>query len=96
MGKNRGETPLRIGVKVVPGASRNGIVGWLGEDLKVRIQAPATDGKANDALCKFLAGEFGLPLHAVTIFSGFASRKKIVEVEGLALEVLEKVAGNRA
>jgi len=84
---------VRIGVKVVPGASRNGIVGWLGEDLKVRIQAPATDGKANDALCKFLAGELGVPANTVTIFSGFASRKKIVEVEGLGPEALKKVAG---
>jgi hypothetical protein len=87
---------VRIGVKVVPGASKNGIVGWLGEDLKVRIQAPATDGKANDALCKFLAGEFGLPVNAVTIFSGFASRKKIVEVEGIGLDALEKAVGSKA
>jgi len=87
---------VRIGVKVVPGASRNGIVGWLGEDLKVRIQAPATDGKANDALCKFLAGEFRIPVSAVTISSGFTSRKKIVEIEGLGLEALEKVAGHKA
>ena len=83
---------MKISVKVVPGASRSGIVGWLGEDLKVRIQAPANDGKANDALCEFLASEFDLPLRAVRIASGFSSRKKIVEADGLSQEVLEKSA----
>ena len=83
---------MKISVKVVPGASKSGIVGWLGEDLKVRIQAPANDGKANDALCEFLASEFGLPPRAVRIASGFSSRKKIVEADGLSREALEKSA----
>lgn len=85
---------MKFPVKVVPGASRSGIVGWLGEDLKVRIQAPATDGKANDALCEFLAAELGLPKSAVRIASGFSARKKIVEADGLTREALEKSAAS--
>jgi uncharacterized protein (TIGR00251 family) len=85
---------VKISVKVVPGASRSGIVGWLGEDLKVRIQAPPTDGKANEALCEFLASEFRLPHSAVRIAAGFSSRKKIVEVDGLSPDVLERIAGH--
>ncbi|MFA7342875.1 MAG: DUF167 domain-containing protein [Terrimicrobiaceae bacterium] len=81
---------MKISVKVVPRASRSGIVGWLGGDLKVRIQAPATDGKANDALCEFLAAEFSLPTRAVRITSGFSSRRKIVEADGLSREALGK------
>ncbi len=87
---------MRISVKVVPGASRSGIVGWLGDDLKVRIQAPANDGKANDALCEFLASELGLPSRAIRIASGFSSRKKIVEVDGLSPEALEKFVNRPA
>lgn len=83
---------MKFPVKVVPGATSSGIVGWLADDLKVRIQAPATDGKANDALCEFLAVEFGLPKSAVRIASGFSSRKKIVEADGLTREALEKSA----
>lgn len=83
---------MKFSVKAVPGASRSRIVGWLGEDLKIRIQAPATDGKANDALCEFLAAEFGLPKSAVRIASGYSSRKKIVEADGLSREALEKAA----
>jgi uncharacterized protein (TIGR00251 family) len=90
------EPCMKISVKVVPGASRSGIVGWLGDDLKVRIQAPATDGKANDALCEFLATEFKLPTRAVRITSGFSSRKKIVEVDGLTREDLEKFGRSKA
>ena len=84
---------MKISVKVVPGAKRSGIVGWLGEDLKVRIQAPATDGKANGALCDFLASEFGLPARDVRIASGFSSRKKIVEADGLSQAALEQFVG---
>ena len=84
---------MKISVKVVPGASRSEVVGWLGEDLKVRIQAPANDGKANDALCEFLAVEFGLPSRAVRISSGFSSRKKIVEADGLSQAGLEQFVG---
>lgn len=87
---------MKFGVKVVPGASRSGIVGWLGDDLKVRIQAPATDGKANDALCEFLASEFKLPARAVRITSGFSSRKKIVEADGISRETMEKIGGPKA
>ena len=83
---------MKISIKVVPGASKSEIVGWLGEDLKVRIQAPANDGKANDALCEFLASEFGLPARSVRIASGFSSRKKIVEADGLSREALENSA----
>lgn len=87
---------MKFGVKVVPGASRSGIVGWLGDDLKVRIQAPATDGKANDALCEFLASEFKLPARAVRITSGFSSRKKIVEADGISRETMEKIGRPKA
>lgn len=72
-------------VKAVPGASRDEIQGWLGESLKVRIQAQATDGKANAALCAFLASILGLPRHAVTLIGGNASRQKRVAITGINL-----------
>jgi uncharacterized protein (TIGR00251 family) len=72
-------------VKAVPGASRNEIQGWLGEFLKVRIQAPPVDGKANEALCVFLADRLGLPRHTVQIAGGITARQKRVAVSGLSL-----------
>lgn len=74
---------MRLGIKAVPGASKNSVAGWLGEDLKIRITAPATDGKANEALCGFLAEWLGIPRRDVSIWSGASSRRKIVEITGI-------------
>lgn len=72
----------RLRLKVVPGASRAGIVGWLGSALKVRVTAPPEKGKANAAVSALLAAELGLPPAAVRIVSGGGSPNKVVEIEG--------------
>lgn len=79
---------MRLGVKAVPGSSQNAVVGWLGEDLKIRITAPACDGKANEALCGFIAGWLGVARRDVFILSGLSSRRKILEIEGIDREEL--------
>lgn len=65
---------------VQPGASRTEFAGKHGERLKVRLQARAVDGKANDALIEFLAGHFGVPRRNVRIVSGLKSRQKRVQI----------------
>ena len=65
---------------VQPGASRTEFVGEHGERLKVRLQARAVDGKANDALIEFLAAHFGVPRRNVRIVSGLKSRQKRVQI----------------
>ena len=65
---------------VQPGASRTELSGKHGERLKVRLQARAVDGKANDALIEFLAGHFGVPRRNVRIVSGLKSRQKRVQI----------------
>lgn len=73
-------------LKVIPGASRNQVVGRLGNALKVKIRAPALDGQANDALVDFLADRLGVPRRAVTLLRGEKSRHKIVRITGLSLD----------
>lgn len=73
-----------LAVKAVPNAPRSTLAGWLGEALKVRVQAPPVEGRANEALCAFLAGELDLPRRAVTVLRGDTSRLKLVRIEGLA------------
>ena len=72
-------------VKAVPNAPRSEVVGWLGDALKIKVHAPALDGRANDALCEFLADELGLPRRAVTLAHGEKSRQKPVRIAGLTM-----------
>jgi len=70
-------------LKVIPNAPRNEIAGWLGDALKVKIKAPALEGRANDALLDFLAQRLGIPRRAVSLLHGDKSRRKVVQIAGL-------------
>jgi uncharacterized protein (TIGR00251 family) len=72
-------------LKTIPNAPRDEIAGWLGDALKVKVHAPALEGRANDALLDFLAEKLGLHRRAVTLLRGDRSRHKVVRVEGLTL-----------
>ena len=74
---------MKLTIKVVPGASRAGIAGWLGEALKVRVTAPAERGKANRAVEALVAGALGISGDRVVIVAGHSSACKIVEIAGL-------------
>ncbi len=90
---NRGPFSCRLAVKVIPGASRNEVCGWLGETLNVKLSAPPVEGRANDALIEFLAGKLGLPRRAVALVRGETARQKLVRIDGLALaEVKGRIA----
>jgi len=75
---------VRLTLKVVPGASGDGIAGWLGETLKVRVAAPAERGRANAAVEELLAGALGVATNRVRIVAGRASPRKVVEISGLS------------
>jgi uncharacterized protein (TIGR00251 family) len=74
-----------ISIKAIPNAPRNEVVGWLGDNLKIKVHAPAVEGRASDALCEFLADKLDLPRRAVTILRGETSRLKVIEIQGLTL-----------
>jgi hypothetical protein len=73
---------LILDLHVQPGASRSEFAGRHGERIKLRLAAPAHEGKANAALIEFLAGYFGVPRRSITIVSGMRSRRKRVSIEG--------------
>jgi len=77
------EKRSKLAVKVVPRASRDEIVGWLGDRLKIKVAAPPQDGRANDALEAYLAERLGVPRRKVRVAAGHGSTSKIVEIEGL-------------
>ncbi len=85
---------LTFAVKVVPRAKRDEIVGLEGDALKVRLNAPPVEGKANEALVKFLAASLGVKRAEVEILRGETARHKIVRVRGVnksrLAEILKK------
>ncbi len=74
-----------LALKAIPNAPRNAIAGWLGDALKVKIHAPALEGRANKELCDFLAAQLSLPRRAVTLVQGGKSRQKLLRISGLTL-----------
>jgi uncharacterized protein (TIGR00251 family) len=70
----------RLQLRVAPGAARSAVVGRHGAGWKVRVAAPPSDGRANDALVRLLAETLDVAAREVEIVSGHASRDKIVEL----------------
>ena len=66
---------------VQPGAKRTEFAGKHGERLKIRLAAPAQEGRANQALVEFLADYYRVPKKNVTIASGLRSLAKRVVIE---------------
>lgn len=66
-----------------PGAKRSKVNGVFNNALKIDLQAPPVDGKANAALLKFLAGELKLSKSAIELKSGECSRDKVVRISGM-------------
>jgi uncharacterized protein len=73
-----------ITIRVTPRASRDEVVGWQDDALRVRLRAPPVDGRANESLRRLLAERLGMALSAVQIVSGETSRVKRVRVEGVS------------
>jgi uncharacterized protein (TIGR00251 family) len=83
----------RVTVKVHPRAKRSAITGRLGDAWKLDLAAPPVDGKANAECVRFLAELAGVPRGNVRILTGETGRMKVVEIEGVAQEDLERRLG---
>jgi uncharacterized protein len=76
-------------VHVQPRASKDEIAGEIAGALKIRLQAPALEGRANEALIEFLARLLKTPKGAVRILNGERSRIKRVEIRGVTKQQIE-------
>lgn len=79
-----------IAIKAHPRAKRTALAGRFGEAYKLDLAAPPVDGKANDECIRFFAELFGVPRNNVTIVKGAASRMKVIEIEGVTQEDLDR------
>lgn len=81
-------------MKVVPGSSRDRIVGWLGDALKIKVTAPPEKGKANERVVELLAGALGIDAADVAIVAGHASPSKVVAIAGLDGDAVREALGS--
>ena len=84
---------ITLTLHIQPGAKKTEIAGLHGDALKIRLAAPPVDGKANEALIKFIADTLGLAKSAVHLKSGQTSRRKVLEVLGASATTIAKLAG---
>ena len=73
-------------VHVVPNAKVDSVVGVHGGAIKIKLRAPAVDGKANAALIRFLAEQLKLSRDAIVLKRGDKSRGKTIQIHGLSEE----------
>ena len=77
-------------VHIVPNARSDSIVGMHGGAIKIKLRAPAVEGKANATLIRFLAEHFKLPRSSIVLQRGHASRDKLIRIAGLSQEELRR------
>lgn len=88
---------MRLRVRLTPKGGRDAVEGWIrtadgAKVLKVRVAAAPEAGKANKALAALLAETFGVAGSAVTIVSGETARLKLIDVEGDARKIADKLS----
>ncbi|WP_018872639.1 DUF167 domain-containing protein [Thioalkalivibrio sp. ALJ16] len=80
----------RLQVKVAPGSRRTAITGWMGDTLKLQVQAAPEKGRANQAVIELLARDLGCPKSAIRVVAGASARSKTIEVEGWSEDALRR------
>jgi uncharacterized protein len=83
--RRNGQT-ITLTLHVQPGAKRSEVAGLHGGALKIRLAAPPVEGRANEALLKFIAELFAVPLRQVELKQGAQSRRKVVAIIGSKVE----------
>lgn len=89
--------PLKINVRVQPGARKNQLLGFQEDVLRVKIAAPPVEGKANRELIVFLSEVLGIRKSDITIEKGATTKRKMVGITGITkAQVMERVAARSA
>lgn len=86
-----GKKGAALALRVTPRASKNEIVEVLSDGtVKVHLTAPPVEGKANEALLKFLSDILDVPVSHLDIVAGAGGRDKLVAVTDMDVETLHK------
>ena len=71
---------------ILPNAKQNKVMGEHGLAIKIKLRAPAVEGKANEALRSFLSEQLKILERNVVLERGLKSREKLVRIDGLSEE----------
>jgi uncharacterized protein (TIGR00251 family) len=80
---------ITLKVYLQPKSSKNEVVGPYRDGIKVKVTAPPIEGKANEALVRFLAKEFRISSSCIEIIRGLHSRKKTLKISGVVRQELD-------
>ncbi len=83
-------TGVRIQIHAQPGAKRTEIAGLHGDAIKIRIQAPPVEGRANEELIRFLSEKLGVSRSQITLTKGETSRSKSFVVTDVSIDFVQK------
>ena len=75
---------IRLKVRVTPNARKNMVVSWTEDEIRLKIKAPAVEGKANAALIQYLSDLSGVPRAKIQIKAGEKARIKLIEIDAPA------------
>ena len=75
-------------VHIIPNAKIDKVSGEYNSAIKIKLRAPAVDGKANAALRRFLAERLSIPQRAIVLERGERSRDKVIRIDDLSEEVV--------
>ncbi len=90
------QNAVTFNVRVIPRTKRNEIVGIENNAVKIRLTAPPVEGRANEALLKFLAHALGVARANVEIVRGESSRHKVVRVRGMTAARVNEILNKKA
>lgn len=82
-------------LRVIPGATETQLVGWYGEQLKIRVKAAPEKGKANKEVLVFIAKLLEVSGHDIEMISGATNQNKRLEIKGLSQQqLMQKIDEN--
>ncbi|MDO8683876.1 MAG: DUF167 domain-containing protein [Armatimonadota bacterium] len=78
-------------IRLTPRGSKNEILGWEGDTLRVKVTAPPVEGAANKACVDFIAERLGIKRGQVSIVAGDKSREKTLRITGMSEDEVRSV-----
>ena len=84
---------IKLALKVIPGAAKTEIVGWLGNALKIRISALPQKGKANKRVIALIANTLEIDSRSIKMTHGQSSPHKLILISNIDQSVIDTKLG---